>query len=394
MKPPAKSLALAAALVLAAGCTTTIALDRAVIAYDETTTDSISRQLLLNIARARHNEPIHFTGISNIAATWNFSMNAGISGALTGENGNLIIPIVGVGAEENPTVSIEPMDGEEFTQRLLTPFREEKLTLLLRQGYDVDSLLRLIGAELTVGDARAGDLVVHHNRPSDQNGYPAFRRFVAHLSSIQDRHALFVEPLHFQLEWTVPASQVTPESLAETYHGYTLRRDPGRDLFHVSNRVNGRVMITNFDPAELPNDERALLHAEAEELPDNDILVDIRPGYPGGEIPYRGRLRLRSFHEILTFLGRGIAEEPEYDVAPDPRSGSLRENPVHAMDVVEARRAPRGAGLSVRLHGRTYALRPESGYQWNRKAFSVLYQLFQMSVISIENTGPEITIAK
>lgn len=394
MNPPVPFVAVAAALVLAAGCTTTIALDRAVIAYDTTATDSISRQLLLNIARARHDEPIHFTGISNIAATWNFSINAGISGALTGENGNLIIPIAGIGAEENPTVSIEPMDGEEFTQRLLTPFREQKLTLLLRQGYDVDSLLRLLGAELTVRDGRTGALVVHYNRPSDTTGYPLFRRFVAHLSSIQDRHALFVEPLHFQHEWTVPAREVTPESIDGTYAGFTLRKDDEHDVVHVSRRVNGRVMITNFDPAVLPNDERVRLHAEADEVPDNDILVDIRAGFPGGEIPYRGRLRLRSFHEILTFLGRGIAEEPEYDVPADPRSGSLRENPARTMDVVEASRAPRGAGLSVRLHGRTYALRPETGYQWNRKAFSVLYQLFQMSVAGVEKNGPEITIAK
>ncbi len=394
MNPRAPRLALFAIVALAPGCTSTLALDRAVIAYDTTATDSVSRQLLLNIARARHNEPIHFTGISSIAATWSFSVHAGISGALTGENGNLLIPIAGVGAEENPTVSIEPMDGEEFTQRLLTPFNEEKLTLLLRQGYDVDSLLRLIGAELTVRDERTGALVAHYNRPSDPTGYAFFRRFVAHLSSIQDRHELFVEPLHFQLEWQVPADEVNPESVLETYHDFTLRRETGRGLFHVSKRVHGRVMITNFDPAVLPNEERVRLHAEADQVPNNDILVDIRPGFPGGEVPIRGRLRLRSFHEILTFLGRGIAEEPEYDVEPDPRSGSLRENPARTMDVVEAPRPPRGAGLSVRLNGNSYALRPQQGYQWNKKAFSVLYQLFQMSVATVEKRGPEITIAK
>src|SRR5580765_3158938 len=59
------------------GCASTIALDHAVIAYDTTTADSISKQLLLNIARARYNEPIHFTAISNIAATYKLAVNAG-----------------------------------------------------------------------------------------------------------------------------------------------------------------------------------------------------------------------------------------------------------------------------------------------------------------------------
>jgi hypothetical protein len=43
-----------------AGCASTMALDRAVVAYDTTTADSVAKQLLLNIARARHNQPMHF----------------------------------------------------------------------------------------------------------------------------------------------------------------------------------------------------------------------------------------------------------------------------------------------------------------------------------------------
>src|SRR5262249_15019786 len=38
-----------------AGCAATLALDRVVVAYDTTTTNSVAQQLLLNIARARHN---------------------------------------------------------------------------------------------------------------------------------------------------------------------------------------------------------------------------------------------------------------------------------------------------------------------------------------------------
>jgi hypothetical protein len=47
-------------------------LNRAVLAYDEAITDAISKQLLINIARAQHHEPIHFTGVSNVAATFDF----------------------------------------------------------------------------------------------------------------------------------------------------------------------------------------------------------------------------------------------------------------------------------------------------------------------------------
>jgi len=370
------------------GCIGHVALDRAVIDYDTTTAQSISKQLLLNIARARYNQPMHFTAISSIAATYRFSTSAGTGAAQAGSNGHVLVPLLNAAAEENPTISIAPMQGEEFTQRLLTPFQEQKLTLLLRQGYDVDSLLRLLGAEVRLD----GDMLVHHNRPSDHEGYIVYRKVMSHLSTIQDRHALYVDPLHFDHTWTVPAASVTPETFAATYKDFSVTC--GKEQCVVSKRVNGRVMITNYDPSVLSNDERIRLHAEAEEAPPNDILVDIRAGYVGGEYPMHGRLRLRSFHEVLNFIGRGMAEEPEFDVPPDPRTPEMTENPAHTLEISESDGAPTGDELSVELHGHHYRVRVDDGYQWNRKAFSLLYQLFQMSVSTVEAAGPAITISK
>src|SRR5262244_1469240 len=319
-----------------AGCAATLALDRVMEAYDTTTTNSVAQQLLLNIARARHNQPMHFTGISSVAATYKVSVNAGFGGALTGSSGGLIIPVFGANAEENPTITITPIQGEEFTQRLLTPFQEQKLTLLLRQGYDVDSLLRMMGAEIRLENNEhslgAGDGTVYYNRPSDREGYPVFRRVMAHLSSIQDRHALYIEPLLFQYNWTIPATSLTPEGFQSIYKDFSLTYDAEKQVYQVSKRVTGRIIIANYDPAILSNEERIRLHEEAEAGPDNEIMVDIRPGHPGGEYPLHGKLRLRSFYNVLTFIGRDIEEEPEYDVPPDPRTPTISENPVHTLE--------------------------------------------------------------
>jgi hypothetical protein len=387
------TLAVAAAAV-GAGCASPIALDRAVMAYDQTTADSVAKQLLLNIARARFDQPMHFTAISNIAATYRFSVAAGVGPAITGDRGALLLPSLAGSMEENPTISISPMQGEEFTQRLLTPFQEQKLTLLLRQGYDVDALLRLMGSEVLLQHEGLTGVVAYHNRPSDRDGYPIFRRMVAHLSAIQDRHHLHVEPLHFLYTWTIPSQMVTPETYNELYKEFSLTLDPNGKIYHVSRRVNGRVMITNYDPSELSNEELFRLHEEAEEAPYNDVLIDIRKEYVGGAMPLHGRLRLRSFHEILNFIGRGMEEEPEYDVVPDPRTASIRENPAHTLDIMEATSTPSGHNPFVELNGHYYAVRDETGYQWNRKVFSLLYQLFQMSVSTVVQTGPAITIAK
>ena len=93
-------------------------------------------------------------------------------------------PLFGTTVAENPTFSIVPIEGEEFTKRLLTPFPESVLTMLLRQGADVDLALRMMAGEYRTVEDDAP--VSFANRPSDRIGYETFRRVVLHLSTIQD----------------------------------------------------------------------------------------------------------------------------------------------------------------------------------------------------------------
>ena len=96
------------------------------------------------------------------------------------------------------------------------------------------------------------------------------------------------------------------------------------------------------------------------------------------EIEVHGRSRLGRFHKILTFVGRGIEEEPEFDVPLDQRSAlDCRKPGAHPGDHRGAPVAP-GADLSVAWHGHHYAVREQSGYRLNKKAFSLPDQLFQM----------------
>ena len=199
------------------GCLSPMALDYTVIEYDKTTTDILSKLILLNIARSHQHQPMHFTGVSNIAATFNFQFNAGATPALTGENGSLMTPVFGGTMSDNPTISIVPIEGEEFTRRLLTPFQENKLTLLLRQGADVDLILRLLAGELRINGGKQQG--IYHNKPNDAKGYRVFRQAVLHMSSIQDRNKLFVEPLMFEQHWTLPAESLAAEQMA------TLQKD-------------------------------------------------------------------------------------------------------------------------------------------------------------------------
>ena len=221
------------------GCLSPITLNRAVTTYDEAITDAISKQLLINIARAHQHQPIHFTGVSNIAATFDFRVSAGATPALTGEASRGLMPIFGGSVAENPTISIVPIEGEEFTKRLLTPYQETKLLLLLRQRYDIDLLLRLMAQELRIREN--GQEVTYRNTPADRKGYEMFRRVVTHLSAIQDQNQLHAEPLVYNRTWTIPANSVTAEGFQALQKEYLVTYSPKDNTYTLRKQILGRT---------------------------------------------------------------------------------------------------------------------------------------------------------
>jgi hypothetical protein len=375
------------------GCFSPMALDHAVIEYDKTTTDILSKLILLNIARSHQHQPMHFTGVSNIAATFNFQFNAGATPAFTGNSGSLLTPVFGGTVSENPTISIVPIEGEEFTRRLLTPFQENKLTMLLRQGVDVDLILRLLASELRLSDGKQSGIYL--NIPRDAKGYQLFRQAVLHLSSIQDKNTLFVEPLMFDQQSTLPAESLSAEQLSALQKEYKVVYQAERKQVVLTKRVIGRFLLTNYDPATLANEERIRLQEEAEQYAVNDLSVDIRRGYPGGDWPIHGVFRLRSFHNVLNFIGQSISDDPEYAVGKYPQTPNVSENPVQTMALLVSEEEPSGDNISVQFDDHYYTLKPEVGYQWNREGFRLLCQIFQMTMTDLARQGaPAITISK
>ncbi|MGQ0554518.1 MAG: hypothetical protein ACT4PN_01045 [Nitrospiraceae bacterium] len=388
------SVGIVSCLLALSGCLSPVTLTRAVIAYDEAITESQSKQLLVNIARAQHHQPIHFTGVSNVAATFDFRFTAGATPALTGDASRTILPVIGGSVAENPTISIAPIEGEEFTKRLLTPFHEAKLTLLLRQGIDIDLLLRLMAKELRI--SHHDGAIVYRNNPFDKVGYEMFRRVVLHLSAIQDHNSLYVEPLSIERSWTIPADSVTAEGFKTLEQEYQVAYSAKDKTFTLRKQIEGGTLITNYDPNLLSREERARLQNENEQGLPHDVTFDIRPGHYGGDWPLKGDFRLRSFNAMLNFLGLSLAEEPEYHVEKDRRTPEVMENPVKTMDLILSPSAPSGLDLAMKSHGSYYAVNttgPQA--RWNREAFKLLSQLFQMTVTEIPRAGvPSITIAK
>ncbi len=443
-------------IFMLSACLSPITLNRAVVVYDQAVTNAESQQLLINIARAQHHEPIHFTRVSNIAATFDFRFSAGATPALTGDAGSTLVPIFGGSVAENPTFSIVPIEGEEFTRRLLTPFHQSKLTLLLRQHFDVDLMLRMMAQEVRIqheeqqvishnvadiegqthyrryqhgkhhhtGSQLGGQHAVplniqqtaeqqrrvrlrsqkhraqkiYQNNPLNQKGYEMFRRVVLHLSAIQDKNQLYAEPLTFERSWTIPANAVTAEGFQSLEKEFIVVYNQEDDTYTLSKQTIGPVLITNYDPDILCCEERAELYDMTSSWIENDVAFDIRPEYVGGEWPINGAFRLRSFHSILNFLGHALGEAPEYHVEKDSRTPPLNrnENPNATLELIVSDTPPVDTGLSISSHGQYYSVNSNgSNSHWNLNAFQLLSILYRMTITDPSSVGvPGITIAK
>lgn len=389
------SLKLISLLALAtglSGCLSPIALHRAVLAYDDTVQRVGSEQLLINILRARYYQPIHFTKVSSVAATFDFRVSAGIAPP-EGEARGLVGPVFNATVAENPTVTIVPIDGEEFTSRLLTPLDETRFLKLLEIGTDLGMALRIIGGSMHL--KTDGRSLVVHNDPTKPEQYMEFRRRLLHLSSIYEANHLHIDKVMFEDVWLGALREMSAGDVLQALEkGYKWKHIDGSR--HRLSRM--RVLISNYHPTDLSAQEQAQLAEDLREWPPNDIMVDIRPGYPGGEYPMSGEITLRSFNSVLEFLARHTTDEPEYPVDKDARSGAVRMNPAHTLQIEESDEPIEDATVSVRFDGRYFSIRRPSGIGdenvWNAKAFGLLYHLFQMMVQPLQAPVPAIAIAK
>lgn len=393
-----------ACLVLLTGCLSPIALHRAVLEYDRTVSQVEAELLLLNIARARHHRPVHFTAVSSVAATFDFRTSAGIRGGIGPVADSADRPLTleyGTSVAENPTVTIVPIAGEEFTKRILRPLEESHFDFLAHQGFDINMILRLMARGMVLEQGEH-DRTVLFNTPGRREEFIGFRRRLLHLASLQQARALSIQPLSYEEPFPVALDRaLTPvEVVAALDKGYRWSTGKGADPPVLTRKVLGRLVIANYEPWRLTNDERRRLNEEIQRFPSDSVFVDIRPGHPGGDWPMRGMIQLRSFNAIIGFVARAISEEPGFHVDPDPRSGPVTMNPDKVLEIEESTATPREPEFSVAFEGTHYSINrfPISGGMvpsWNQEAFAVLANLFQMTVTDVSNAKtPIISISK
>ncbi len=382
------------------GCVGPPALHKSVLGYDETTSQLEQEILLLNIARLSQENPVHFTVTGSIAATFDFTTSGNIGASIVTSPGNNVFDFSwSSSASENPTFSIVPLSGRDFIKRVVTPFTETAFAKLGYQDLSIAIITRLIASSVQIEDRKNGlNVSFMRNDARQLNEYKAFRRFVMHLESLQTQHLLFVNRMIFDkviLDSVKEPWNKDPTSLANAANVGMRWRYNNDGTYTVMKRTIGRVLVSNYDPRSLTDEELNALDEIANHQPNNYVLVDIRPNHPGGEFPLFGTIKLRSFFHILLAVSRGVGGRQQdlgIDIAPDPRTrGKIEYNPRQTLTINVSDNAPSGDVLHVQYKGRYYSI---GDSPWDRTAFMILNSLFQATVADVSDVGFPITITK
>jgi hypothetical protein len=290
-------------------------------------------------------------------------------------------------------LSIVPIQGKQFTERVLTPMEDAKFEFLVFQGAPIDMVTRLMADGIEVQTREGRFLRFLLNWPTHPREYEEFRRIGLHLAWLNATRRLFVGRLSF-VE-TTQARLSSPPNAGDIQKAlekdWRWRPVAGDGVYELERRVTGRVVITNYDPRTLSDAERYTLNSRAAENPGNFVLVDIHPDHPGGDFPLFGALKLRSLNVIISFVAADHGGSQEFDVTKDPRTDDSGPNPRRALGIEVSDQAPSGTLPNARYGRHYYSI---ADTRWDHQAFTLLYQLFQMTVTDVSGVGLPITISK
>jgi hypothetical protein len=375
------------------GCVGPPVLERQVLGYDEVTSQIEQKLLLLNIARVNVGRPIHFTTTSSIAATFDWTTSINVGGSIQESKGTDFLNFNwGASASENPTFSIIPISGQDFTKRILTPFKDDVFEFLVFQGGAIDRITRLMGAGIDVQNPDGSFLRFISNDPAKPEEYEEFRRIATHLRWLNDHRQLFVGSLLFD-ETLIADFKGVPRA-EDIINGLDkgLRWHQKPDGHYELTRLQaGRTVVLNYDPKALSDRQRFELNEKIKRNPSGFVYLDIRPEGPGGDFPIQGAIKLRSVLQIIAFIGSGIEMAAEFDVTPDRRTGPVAENPAFVLQIIVSDSEPSTQLASVRYDNKYYTV---NDTPWDRATFAALGDLFQSAVGDVEDVGIPITIAK
>ncbi|KTD16989.1 hypothetical protein [Legionella jordanis] len=163
------------------------------LSYNYSLQYSDAQQQLLNIVRLRYSDSPYFLTVNNIVSQYNFSNE--ISGEVSNNSGTFPLRTIGTAAgqasfTESPTITYTPLQGKAYVTRLLTPIDPSVIYTLLRSGWGVHHVLRMLVQRLgPVENA----ILASRTTSSRVPRFKEFQELLLVLRKLQYKESLLIE---------------------------------------------------------------------------------------------------------------------------------------------------------------------------------------------------------
>jgi hypothetical protein len=290
--------------------------------YNEIVKTTSEEQLLLNIVRLRYTDTPSSLSVSTIAAQFERSQSLSIvpfftaAGADSNRSFAAVLPQAGVAAADRPTISLTPLDDQEFTRKLFTPIPLDGIIYLAKTTWPISTVFRLYLENLNwVPNAQTASGPTPRIAPD----FADFRRGVDALESLQKRGRIVfgVEERNETLAGPLPSSAVAAGDMIEAAkNGYTYRLDEKGAAWILQRKIQQPVLL--IDPAAIDSEDMRQVTRTFRlkaGLAKYDITQEALSPFPS-TYPTEGvaslDLETRSLLQALYYVSHGIEIPPEH----------------------------------------------------------------------------------
>lgn len=187
--------------------------------YNDSVIETLNEQLLLNLVRLKYRDNPYFIEVSSITSSQSIEGSIGAAGTLPR------LRTFGVSAgstySDSPTISYQPLQGEEFIQKLMAPVPVSAILKLTQSGWSVQRVMRLaIEQANNIHNAPTASGPTPEQPPE----YEEFKHVVSRLQRLQETHGLDVALDSGQVAMTIDPARISRADGIEVRR--LLRLDP------------------------------------------------------------------------------------------------------------------------------------------------------------------------
>jgi len=400
------------AAALAAGCSSfgPSALESSRLAYNEAVKKTTEEQLLLNVVRLRYTDTPSSLAVSSIAAQFEIVRNVQLtpffvaSGAEIAKSYAAILPQLGLAGADRPTLSLTPLDDQEFTRKLFTPIPLDGLLYLAKTTWPIATVFRLYLENLNwISNAQTAS----GPTPKDAPVFLDFQRGVRALQALQDRSQIVfsVEERSEPQSSALPAGSVTARDVVEAAkNGYEYRREESGTGWILFKKSAQPVLL--IDPQAVDSPEMREVNRVFKLKPGltkfpitQDTLSPFPAAYPSEGVSSLD-LETRSLLQALYYVSHGVQIPEEHasaglvtvtrDASGQPFEWRAVTDGLFSVRSVKSDERPPNAHVAISYKG--YWFYVDDADQDTKSTFSLLMELSRLELAGKSGQAPVLTL--